>query len=135
MTQIPRPSLQHSNHPDLLTEKAGIGGELLQGARRTADEHVVELTRVLARQQIADVVGVNQDYLSRIFHQELGLSPWAYLNRYRILQAKTLLRSTSLPITDVALKVGFDNPAYFSRVFRQSVGCSPRAFQEQPDQR
>ena len=95
-------------------------------------QHYAEL---LSRQQVADAVGVNQDYLSRIFHQELGLSPWAYLNRYRILQAKTLLRSTSLPITDVALKVGFDNPAYFSRVFRQSVGCSPRAFQEQPDQR
>lgn len=93
-------------------------------------QHYAEM---LSRQQIADAVGVNQDYLSRIFHQELGLSPWGYLNRYRILQAKALLRNTNLSITDVASQVGFDNPSYFSRVFRQSVGRTPRAYQEHPD--
>lgn len=88
---------------------------------------------MLSRQQIAEAVGVNQDYLSRIFQQELGLSPRAYLNRYRILQAKALLRTTSQSITDVALQVGFDSPGYFSRVFRQAVGRSPSAYQQRPD--
>ena len=32
-------------------------------------------------------VGASEDYLSRVFNRELGLSPWEYLNRYRIYQA------------------------------------------------
>src|SRR4051794_1552308 len=51
VAQVARPGLQHTDHPDLPTEKARIGGELLQSARRTAKEHGVELARVLARQR------------------------------------------------------------------------------------
>ncbi len=46
-------------------------------------------TRLLSRWEIADAVGVSEDYLSRVFNRELGLTPWDYLNRYRILRAKT----------------------------------------------
>jgi transcriptional regulator GlxA family with amidase domain len=35
----------------------------------------------LSRQEIADTIGVSNDYLGRIFQQELGLSPWEYLIR------------------------------------------------------
>jgi transcriptional regulator GlxA family with amidase domain len=66
--------------------------------------------------------------LNRIFHQELGISPWDYLNRYRIDRAKGLLQATDLPITEVAAQVGFEDSAYFSRVFHREVGQSPRFF-------
>ncbi len=94
-------------------------------------QHHAEL---LSRQQIAGAVGVNKDYLSRIFHQELGLSPWDYLNRYRVAQAKALLTGSDLPITEIAARVGFDDPNYFSRVFRGLAGRSPRDYRERPDQ-
>lgn len=82
----------------------------------------------LARQSIADQVGVSKDYLSRIFHQEIGLSPWEYLIRYRVLRAKDLLRSTSYSIAEVAVRVGFETVTYFSHIFHREVGCSPRDF-------
>ncbi|MDP9311486.1 MAG: ATP-binding protein [Chloroflexota bacterium] len=84
----------------------------------------------LSRQEIADAVGVNKDYLGRIFHRELGISPWDYLSRYRIKRAKELLRTTSASITTVAVEVGFDDAAYFSRVFSKEVGCSPREYRD-----
>ena len=84
----------------------------------------------LSRQEIADAVGVNKDYLTRIFHRELGISPWDYLNRYRIKRAKELLRATNASITAIATQVGFDDSAYFSRVFHREVGCSPREYRE-----
>ncbi len=86
----------------------------------------------LSRQEIADAVGVSKDYLGRIFHQELGLSPWEYLIRYRVLRAKELLRTTSYTIAEVAARVGFDTSTYFSHIFHREVGCSPRAFRAQP---
>jgi signal transduction histidine kinase/AraC-like DNA-binding protein len=87
-------------------------------------------TRPLARWEIAEAIGVNEDYLSRVFHRELGLSPWEYLNRYRIHQAKQLLRGTSESVKSVAHRVGFKDQAYFSRVFRHLTGVSPHAFRD-----
>jgi signal transduction histidine kinase/AraC-like DNA-binding protein len=85
----------------------------------------------LSRQQIAKTVGVSEDYLGRIFQQELGLSPMEYLNRYRIKEAKALLSHTCASVTGIAAQVGFDDPAYFSRAFRKQVGFSPRAYRKQ----
>jgi YesN/AraC family two-component response regulator len=86
--------------------------------------------RHLSREEIARAIGVSKNYLSHIFRQELGLSPWDYLNRYRIKQAKDLLSHTSDSVTEVALQVGFNNPAYFSRMFHKQIGLSPSAYRE-----
>jgi signal transduction histidine kinase/AraC-like DNA-binding protein len=86
--------------------------------------------RPLARWEIAEAVGVSEDYLSRVFNRELGLAPWSYLNRYRIYQAQELLRRTNESIQSIARQVGFKDPAYFSRVFRNLTGKSPQAFRE-----
>jgi signal transduction histidine kinase/AraC-like DNA-binding protein/DNA-binding response OmpR family regulator len=87
-------------------------------------------SRNLSREEIAGAIGVSKNYLSHIFRQELGLSPWDYLNRYRIKQAKDLLSHTSDSVTEVALQVGFNNPAYFSRMFHKQIGLSPSAYRE-----
>lgn len=88
--------------------------------------------RPLARWEIASAIGVSEDYLSRVFHRELGLSPWRYLNRYRIEQAKQLLRHTNSTIKAIASQVGFKDQLYFSRVFRKLTDLSPSAFREHP---
>jgi AraC-like DNA-binding protein/nitrogen-specific signal transduction histidine kinase len=86
----------------------------------------------LSRREIADAIGVSENHLSRIFRRELGITPWDFLNRFRIKQARELLTQTDRSITSVALTVGFSDPAYFSRVFRKQVGMSPSAFRERP---
>jgi AraC-like DNA-binding protein/FixJ family two-component response regulator len=86
--------------------------------------------RAISRQELAATVGVSKDYLSHIFQQELGLSPWEYLTRYRVQQAKTLLYRTHESVTAIAAQVGFDDLSYFNRVFRKHVGCSPTAYRD-----
>jgi YesN/AraC family two-component response regulator len=61
------------------------------------------------------------------------LTPWDYLNRFRILRAKEILRKTSNNIGSIALQVGFKDKAYFSRVFHKLAGCSPQSYRENPD--
>ncbi len=89
----------------------------------------------LSRWEIAEAVGVSEDYLGRVFSRELGLTPWEYLNRYRILQAKSLLLNTTGNIGSISRQVGFNDQAYFSRVFRKVTGQSPQAFRKQSDDR
>lgn len=89
--------------------------------------------RTISRWELAQEVGVSEDYLSRVFSRELGLSPWDYLNRYRIAQARTLLRSGSASISSVAQQVGFQDRGYFSRVFRKLTGVGPQEFREKQE--
>lgn len=89
--------------------------------------------RPLARREIAGEIGVSEDYLSRMFNRELGISPWDYLNRYRVLQARKLLHLTDDSIKQIGKRVGFSDPAYFSRVFRRITGMSPRTYRDLPD--
>ncbi|MBN2004713.1 MAG: substrate-binding domain-containing protein [Anaerolineae bacterium] len=86
--------------------------------------------RPLARWEIATAAGVSEDYLSRIFRRELGLSPWNYLNRYRIEQAKPRLQHTQDAIKVIARQVGFKDQLYFSRIFRKVTGQSPSEYRK-----
>jgi CheY-like chemotaxis protein len=88
--------------------------------------------RPLERWEIAVAVGVSDNYVSRLFFQELGLSPWDYLNRFRVYQAKELFRRTQGSVKSIANQVGFKDPKYFSRVFRKITGLSPSEFRERP---
>jgi transcriptional regulator GlxA family with amidase domain len=88
--------------------------------------------RPLARWEIAEAIGVSENYLSRVFIQELGISPWDYLNRFRISQAKELFRNTQGSVKSVASQVGFKDQKYFSRVFHKLTGLSPNEFREEP---
>jgi len=82
----------------------------------------------LSRAQIASYVGISADYLTVCFQQELGISPIAYLQRYRIKQARELLEAGQLSVTAVALAVGFADSTYFGRVFQREVGVTPSAY-------
>jgi YesN/AraC family two-component response regulator len=86
--------------------------------------------RPISRWEIAEAVGVSEDYLSRVFHRELHISPWDYLNRYRVLQSRQLLLNTNESIGTIARQVGFRDQAYFSRVFHKITGISPQEFRE-----
>ena len=82
-------------------------------------------TSAISRWQIADAVNVSEDYLTRIFKKEMGLSPWDYLNRYRINLASSLLQETGKSISEIAEATGFKDQAYFCRVFRKVKGINP----------
>jgi signal transduction histidine kinase/CheY-like chemotaxis protein/AraC-like DNA-binding protein/ABC-type sugar transport system substrate-binding protein len=83
----------------------------------------------ITRDQIASYVGINADYLTVCFNQELGISPMTYLSRYRISRAKALLEDQEKKITEVAMEVGFSDSAHFSRTFQKETGISPRDYQ------
>ncbi|MFZ6029259.1 MAG: substrate-binding domain-containing protein [Chloroflexota bacterium] len=87
--------------------------------------------RSLSRWEIAQEIGVSENYLSQVFNRELGLPLWDYLNRFRISQAKELFRRTHGSVKYVANQVGFKDQKYFSRVFHKLTGLSPNAFKDQ----
>lgn len=69
--------------------------------------------------------GLSMSYIARLFREELGQTPSAYVNMVRVSVASTLLIETNLSVAEIAEKTGFSDVYYFSRVFKKIVGCSP----------
>ena len=79
---------------------------------------------------LAKHLNISQSYLYRVFFEEYGMSPKEYLNRYCIEQAKILLCSTDMNISQVAASVGYNDVLAFSAFFSRRKGCSPTAYRE-----
>lgn len=80
---------------------------------------------------IASEVHANPTYLSRKFHEEVGVSFTEYLIQYRIHTAKRLLLANhNWTISDVAENSGFSSQNYFSTLFRKIEGISPTEFRD-----
>jgi len=80
---------------------------------------------------IADMMNIahmSQTSLMRTFGQIMGRSPADHLIRLRVSKAQELLRRTDVPITDIALAVGFCDGNYLARQFRRVTGKSPRQY-------
>ncbi|WP_178020353.1 response regulator transcription factor [uncultured Paenibacillus sp.] len=78
--------------------------------------------------QLGDRFHTHPVYLGQLFRKETGASFAEYVNRYRIDQAKRLLRETNLKVNQVAREVGYWEAAYFYRQFRKYVGVSPMEY-------
>jgi len=82
----------------------------------------------ISRWKLADSVNVSEDYLSRIFHREMGLPLWDYLNRLRIFISTELLLQSDESIQAIALRTGFQDQSYFCRIFKKIHGVPPGQF-------
>ena len=59
----------------------------------------------------------------------VGESPGDFIKRIRLSKANNLLKINAGNISEIALEVGFDNPAYFSECFKKQFGITPSKFQ------
>ncbi|MBO9393283.1 helix-turn-helix domain-containing protein [Caldilinea sp.] len=99
-------------------------------SRRIAQYMVDHYANPISREEIAQAMQVSEDYISRVFRKETGMTPWQFLNRYRIIQAQKLLLSTDYSVTEIGTMVGFNDPAYFTRVFHRETGKSPQQYRK-----
>lgn len=76
-------------------------------------------------QEIADYVNLSRSYLYKMFIKNLGISPQRYLINLRMYKATLLLKSTRLPIGEVASSVGYSDSLLFSKTFSKHFSMSP----------
>lgn len=79
---------------------------------------------------LAAQIGITRNYLTKSFQKELGVSPQEFLINIRMERAAELLTSTSLPVNEVAAKVGYSDALAFSKKFKEEYNLSPKSYRE-----
>ncbi len=79
---------------------------------------------------IARETRISAAYLQRLFKEQTGKTLVEKMNELRIDKAKILLETSSLPIPDIAVSVGFNNRQHFTYTFFKLIGCSPALFRK-----
>jgi len=82
----------------------------------------------LSLDEIAKSAFLSRFHFSRVFREATWVSPGRYLSAVRIYQAKRLLATTELSVTDISLAVGYNSLGSFTNHFTDSVGLSPSRF-------
>lgn len=81
--------------------------------------------------ELAASLYMDQAYLSREFKKSTGYSMMKFVTNKRIREARELLRSTDISISEVAITVGYNNITHFHTMFKKETGISPKEFRRQ----
>lgn len=134
-------SLEATGHLYLLLAELQEARREERPAKLRPDSHAEELVRQAASylstqyaepitiESMAEALGYNRAYLSRLFRRHTGLTPIAFLTRTRVDHGRRLLRERpELTIEQIASSVGFVDALYFSKQFRRYYGQSPSEY-------
>ena len=98
--------------------------------RRAVDYLHEHLAEQIDPGHLAEIADLSRSQFTRLFYEQTGATPMAYLRRARIAQARRLLADVDLSIKQIARRCGFADAYHFSRVFRQIDGLSPTLFRD-----
>jgi AraC family transcriptional regulator len=131
---VPSRLLARAAGCEILAELCRLGGASIAPAKGGlapwAERRSLELLRErlsedISLDELAAEARLSPFHFARMFKQSVGVPPRVYLTRLRIEKACELLEQTDLPITEIALEVGYSSNQVLARVFAKHRHMSP----------
>jgi AraC family transcriptional regulator len=122
---------------EILAELCRLGGAPLAAPkgglapwakRRCLDLLHEHFSEDISLDELAAEVRLSTFHFARMFKQSVGVPPRIYLTRLRLDKACELLETTDMPVTDIALEVGYSSNQVLARVFAKHRRVSPTDF-------
>lgn len=104
----------------------------VERAKEYVAEHIDEQIRVV---QIGEALGINENYLTGLFHKYEGITLQHYIRKEKVRQAKELLLYSSYSCSEIAALLCFSTQSHFSSAFKREVGMTPAKYRESKIQR
>jgi len=78
----------------------------------------------------AQYLHVNPSYLSQLFKQQQGVNFMDYVIELRMKEARKLLSLTTLRVSEIAERLGYNDLAYFTNMFKKITGTTPSSYRK-----
>src|SRR6266536_328180 len=99
-----------------------------KAVERLIDTMRDNLSEQLTVDDMAHCALFSKFHFTRLFERITGVSPGRFLSALRLQEAKRLLTTTGLNVTDISLLVGYNSVGTFSTRFTKSVGLPPTTY-------
>ena len=111
-----------------LTDEKSL--KLFRTLERIMREEKIYKDNFITKDKVAEILGTNRTYLSRIINEQSKLSFTHYVNRFRIEEAIRLLSdpNNETPMKAISAELGFNSISTFYNLFQSSVGMTPSQY-------
>ena len=79
---------------------------------------------------LADKTCMSKDHFIRVFKNETGLTPNAFITQKKVERCELMLVTTTMSVKNIANTLGFDDYSYFNRIFKKNMGITPQQYRE-----
>lgn len=110
----------------------GKGDELFASIERLMQHDRLYRQQNITRDKLAEIVGTNRTYVSRIINERTGKTFNQYVSSYRISEALQILTdpSSKIQMKTIAIESGFCSFSTFAKQFKDEVGMTPSKYRE-----
>ncbi|MDR7126437.1 AraC family transcriptional regulator [Pseudotabrizicola sp. 4114] len=131
---VPSRLLARAAGCEILAELCRLGGTPFTSAkgglapwaeRRCLELLQARLSEDISLDALAAEARLSPFHFARMFKQSIGVPPRVYLTRLRVEKACDLLERTDLPVTQIALEVGYSSNQVLARVFTRHMRVTP----------
>ncbi|MEM6265781.1 MAG: helix-turn-helix transcriptional regulator [Bacteroidota bacterium] len=111
-------------------EETPRGGMTQFTFKKIEDYVFTNISSPISISELAELTGNSVYHFARTFRQTTGETPYQFISRLKINQAKELLINTEQKVIEVAMDVGFNDPGHFTRIFKRQLGVTPTEFRK-----
>lgn len=122
------PSTPEKYAASSLTDEKSL--DLFRMLERIMREEKIYKDNSITKDKVAELLGTNRTYLSRIINEQAKLSFTHYINRFRIEEAIRLLSdpSNNTPLKAISAELGFNSISTFYNLFQSAVSMTPSQY-------
>lgn len=106
--------------------------EIVSRQGRMSDQFLILVQKHFRKERFLDfyasLLEVTPKHLSRTVKKQTGFTAVEWIERYVILEAKVLLKSSNLNIQQIADELNFPSQSFFGKYFKKLTGLSPKEF-------
>lgn len=118
--EIIRTIIKYDSHPAYISDNQAIN---------EAIKHInINYEQNITLDDLATLSKLSRSHFTKVFAENMKVTPMEYLKIIRLQNAKKMLLSNRLPITQVSQQCGFNSSSYFTKTFKEAFNETPKEF-------